>query len=149
MSERPPRGGAGPPRLRFDLLGKLKLLLLANIIPIGLVGSLAWGLWSGELELRPGVPVDRVLTICGVLLIGCLTIGVSTWIVLPLAAWLRDYPAWRARRGSAVWLVPAAGGWLTWFLTWVLVATCATAALLVIGTGVWSLGETAHAVRSR
>ncbi|MDA3960273.1 MAG: hypothetical protein PF961_05755 [Planctomycetota bacterium] len=140
----------GPPRLRLDLFGKLKVLALANVIPLTMVTWLGLGIYQGDVAIRTDVPVAKVGFICAVLLISCLVIGVSSWILLPVVRWLRDYPRWFLDHdgSAALWLVPAGVGWVIWFGSYIVVTVCAIASIGLIVVGLWALIGVATAVKS-
>lgn len=118
----------GPPSLQRSLLQRLRLLLLINL-PL-LIGSAGAALW---LYRADGVQVsfaasDGLLRAI-VILICTIVVMVSTWLLLPLARWLRTYPAWHFHHTSRMlWALPAFGGLLLWF---VLVCVCIGMLLLL------------------
>ena len=113
---------AGPPKLRLRLLKRMQFLLLANILPIAVGGWLAYGYYSGTVKFAEFDRFGFLATIL-VLVVSC-GILVATWVVLPIAKWLRDYPQWHYERKSRVVGFagcPGLGGMATsldWYRCW-------------------------------
>lgn len=129
---------ASPPRLRLHLGYHLKLLLVLNLLPI--IGGiwLAWQLHTGRATLREFSQESQttlvIVVACGVVL------ALSSWFVMPVARWLRDYPTWHLRRGPAwAWIIPTCGGWLAWIALSTIGMLAAASAILVAGLGIWHL----------
>lgn len=143
VTRRERRGPPGDPepRLRLDLGHKLKVLALANAIPLMVIGWLIWGISQGSLELRAGTRLGKLALVLTVVLMSLAMVGFSAWILLPLGRWLHAYPAWRMRHGNALcWVLPWLGGGLTYLLMWLIMAVIGLLALFVIGEaliGLW------------
>ncbi len=117
-----------PPSLQRSLLQRLRLLLLINL-PLIIISAIA-GLW---LYSADGVQVsfaasDGLLRAIFIL-ICTIVVLISTWLLLPLARWLRAYPAWHFHHTSRMlWALPAFGGLLLWLF---LVCVCIGMLLLL------------------
>lgn len=122
----PNNNNNGPPRLQLHIFDRLKMLLMINIIPI-IVGSfLAWNYYQGKIKLRLFEESHGFAAL--VVLASCFTVGISWWIIIPCAKWLRNYPRWYYRHQSkALWLLPYTCGSLVWCVLWVL---CMLAAII-------------------
>ena len=119
----------GPPRLQLHIFERLKVLLLINIIPIFIGVILAWNYSQGKLELRLFEESHGLAAF--VVLASCLIIGISWWVIIPCAKWLRNYPRGVYRHESkAVWVLPYVCGSVIWGLLWVL---CTLAGLIACG----------------
>lgn len=124
---------AGPPKLRLRLGNRLKVMLIANALP--LVGALylGWGYWRGEIGLAEGVSASRLIMSLLMLVASCVILAGTGWILMPLARWLRDYPLWHFRRKSRLlWAVPTVGGWSAYLFC----VIGAIAALMAAGGGI-------------
>lgn len=136
----PSRPGGGPPRLDLKVIERLKLLALANALPLF---ALAIGIpmWlSGRITLRPeaGAGLLPVLILLG----ACVVLCLSCWMILPLAQWLRARPRWHYVHGSkALWLFPAVIGWGAGFLLRLAAFLSGAAALALIGVALVRLYE--------
>ncbi len=115
------------------------MLAAINIIP--LLGSL-WLWWQfsyGQAHFRKPMG-QELLWACAVVVIGCLIIASSCWLVMPVARWLRDYPSWHVRHGAwPLWLLPAAAGWLSFLVLYLVAALTVVGSLVVIADGLWHL----------
>ena len=131
-----------PPRLRLHLRHHLSLLLVLNILPI--TGALyVWWEWrAGRVTLRTMDEASRTTLV--IVLLSGVAFAVIVWFIMPLARWLRDYPAWHLRRGPAwAWIIPTCSGWLAWAALTLAGALAAAAAVLVAGLGLWHLFKAA------
>ena len=138
MSER--GGRPGPPKLRLGLVRKLKILALANIIPIIVVTVVGINVMTGDMEIRTDVPLHRIGFTVALLLVCCVVIGTSSWIVMPAVRWLRDYPTWHYHHvSSAVWLVPSLVGWVVWIGTWLAMLLCVITSIALMVVALWVL----------
>jgi len=139
---RPVRGRSGPPRLKLGLLHKLKVLLLANILPLLMGAWLVVAWYRGQITLDTGrLGSDGALAMV-VLVLCCAMLTVSSWFVMPLARWVRDYPRWHYRHASpSVWAVPMVLGYGFWLAIWIAMALCAIIAVALMFTGLWFLAE--------
>lgn len=137
-----------PPRLRMQLGTRLKILLLGNCIPLAVLAWMGWRVARGdEWRLADGVDGRRLVLTLAALLISCIILAVSAWVLRPVGRWLRDYPDWCMRhRSAATWAIPAGLGWLAWFGLMVLAWSATLAAVVIIVTGLWELGTQAWAV---
>ena len=132
----------GPPELRLGLLRKLKILAVANALPLLVVAFVCYQIWVGKMRIRDDVPLGEVGFWVALLLVCCLVVGVSSWFVMPTVRWLRDYPSWYYRNGSStLWLLPTIAGWGIWLGTWILMTLCAIGMVALIAIGLWSLGN--------
>jgi len=136
------RRTGGPPELRFHLARKLKLVLLANTIPLLILVWMAWAYSRGDIDFR-SVGSEGLGTILLVSLFGCVVIGIGAWVVMPVGRWLRDYPLWYWRNSDVplLWALPCLVGWAAWFGLWVVVGGASIGVLWIIGTGIWRLIE--------
>lgn len=147
---REPGARGGPPRLRLDLLHKLKVLAFANAIPLLIVAFVCFQIWTGKMGIRDDVPTGKVGFWVALLLVCCLVIGVSSWFVMPTVRWLRDYPAWHYRNASpSLWLLPMLGGWAIWLATWMVMTVCAIGMVALLAIGIWSLIGVVQEVQDR
>jgi hypothetical protein len=122
----------GPPTLALHLWHRVGVLAALNVIP--LFGSL-WLWWQfsyGHAQFRKPIGQEW-LWACAVVVIGCLIIAASCWLVMPVARWLRDYPSWHFRHGAwPVWLLPAAAGWLGFLVLYLVAALTVMGSLVMI-----------------
>lgn len=126
---------SGPPRLRTGLLRRLKLLLLMNILPIAAIILIINGLANGSMRLRGNFTQKEGVALI-VMAAGAIAILLSSWVLLPIGCWLRDYPAWHYRHTSAsTWLLPRILGWCAWAAIWLLVAAAAIGGLYLMISG--------------
>ena len=126
---------AGPPRLDLRLWRRAKMLVLLNCLPLLVGGVIALGWWQGRLTLRAGS--GQSLVALGAMLGACVLFAVAMWVLLPIARWLRDYPLWHVRNGSALrWFVPTVLGTLAWIGLGMAGIAAALAALALLGSGV-------------
>lgn len=138
-----PRPGAagrgGPPALALHLWQRVGMLAAINVIP--LLGSL-WLWWQfsyGQAHFRKPIGQEW-LWACAVVVIGCLIIASSCWLVMPVARWLRDFPSWHVRHGSwPLWLLPAVAGWLSFLVLYLVAALTVMGSLVMIAAAFWHL----------
>ena len=119
---------SGPPSLQRSLMMRLRMLLLINL-PL-IIGSACAALWLYTTDgVRVSFAASDGLLRAIVILVCTIVVMVSTWLLLPLARWLRGYPAWHFRHTSRMlWALPAFGGLLLWF---VLICVCIGMLLLL------------------
>ena len=111
------------------------MLVLLNCLPLLVGGVIALGWWQGRLTLRAGS--GQSLVALGAMLGACVLFAVAMWVLLPIARWLRDYPLWHVRNGSALrWFVPTVLGTLAWIGLGMAGIAAALAALALLGSGV-------------
>jgi hypothetical protein len=131
--------GSRPPRLELYLLARLRILLLANILPLIALGILGYLLIIGEVEIT-GIGVSRLWKTLLVVLVALVVVGAAGWVLLPLARWTRAYPRWCFRHQSRVlWLLPMVGGHILSLMIWLAAAGAATIALWFIISGIADL----------
>jgi hypothetical protein len=117
----------GPPRLHLPLWRNLGLMLLINIVPIVVM---IWA-FNGSGD-RPGLDAHTKRVAVG-LVCACLVVAIVAWVLLPIGAWLRDYPRWcYLHRSAWLWLLPTVAG----FLAWMALAIVGVAAVLL---AVWAI----------
>lgn len=132
----------GPPPLTLGLLHKLKILALANVVPLFLAAWLGWAWYQGTITFDIERLGSRGAVALVLLVACCAALAVSSWFIMPLARWLRDYPAWHYHhRSSSLWLVPTATGYLIWLVTWLAMGVCAIICVALMITGAWLLAE--------
>ncbi|MBA2479636.1 MAG: hypothetical protein H0V44_03160 [Planctomycetes bacterium] len=120
-------GGGAPPRLDIGLWRGLKFLLLVNIIPIVGITWIAFTWDERGIHLRDTIDHTTART-AAVILVACGLIALSSWLVMPVARWIRDYPAWQFRNHSRIlWFLPMIGG----FATWLVLAAAGIAAAII------------------
>ena len=114
------RRAKGPPKLRFHILQRLKFLLLVNTIPIAVGIFLVIGSYNGSVHVV-GLDQEKHGLAAFIILGSCIFLGLSWWVIIPCAKWLRDYPRWFFRRDSKLlWFLPYTCGSLIWGVTWIL-----------------------------
>jgi hypothetical protein len=131
-----------PPALSLHLTRRLGMLAMCNVIP--LIGGLyVWyQVGSGHATLRTPAGHEW-MWISATVLVACLVLALTCWLVMPLARWVRDYPTWQFRhRAKLLWLVPMVGGWCGWLALYLLGAATTLACVVVVGTGLWHLYDT-------
>jgi hypothetical protein len=134
-------GGGSPPRLQTKFWRSLKTLALINALPILGLGYLAFGLWRGTLKIDPKVGNSQLIVIAFVF-IACVVIALSSWLLVPTARWMRDYPAWHFRhRNRATWLLPMLAGAISWFVLMLIGISASLVSVYVIATGAWRLAQ--------
>ncbi len=112
------RRGRQPPRLRFHFMQRIQMLLLINTIPIIVGIGLVIGYYQGYVHVV-GFEEGRHGLAAAVILGACIILGLSWWIIIPVARWLHDYPRWFFRRESKLfWFLPYCSGALIYGLTW-------------------------------
>jgi hypothetical protein len=112
------RRGSQPPRLRFHFVQRIKMLVLINTIPIIVGIGLITGYYQGYVHVVGFEEGTHGLAAL-VILAACILLGLSWWIIIPVAKWLHDYPRWYFRRESKMlWLLPYCTGMLIYGLTW-------------------------------
>ncbi len=133
--------GSRPPRLELGLRQRLKMLLLANILPMGTMILLTMLWWDGTVRFT--IDEHRLMASVLIIFASLIVIAISFWALLPFSVWLRAYPRWHYRHISkTVWLLPLCGGYLLWLVIWLLVAFLTAFSLLVILTGIlYLLGQ--------
>jgi hypothetical protein len=128
-----------PPRLRFHVLKRVKMLLLFNIMPLICTTYLYWQWQVGNVTFKT-ISEESRITFIAVIIAGIFFITVC-WFLMPIAIWLRDYPACHLRFLSVLWwIVPAIGGGM-----WVTSILAGTAAVAVLVVGIWRLFSLAGA----
>lgn len=131
------------PQLRLHLGRHLKLLLILNVLPL-LTGIYLWWQWrQGHLTLRKPISEDSWWTLVVVIVAGAV-FAATCWLVMPVARWMRDYPAWGFAHGNRLWWsLPLIGGWLTWLTLSMTALIAVLACVVVAATGVMRLFELA------
>jgi hypothetical protein len=110
-----PAGGS-PPRLDIGLWRGLKFLLLVNIIPIIGLTWIAFAWDERGIHLRDTIDHATART-AAVIIAACGIVALSSWLVMPIARWLRDYPAWHfSNRSRILWFLPMVGGFAAWLI---------------------------------
>ena len=113
------RRAKGPPRLRLHIVKRMKMLLLLNTIPIVVGIFLIFGYYNGMVHVV-GFEQGKHDLAAAVILGACLLIGVSWWVIIPVAKWLYRYPRWYFRRESkVVWFLPFITGACIYGVTWI------------------------------
>lgn len=113
------RRQVGPPKLRFHFMQRIKMLILINTIPLIVGIGLGIGYYQGVVHVV-GFEGDRHGLAILVIIVACLLLGLSWWILIPFAKWIYAYPRWFFRHESKViWFLPYCCGALIWALTWV------------------------------
>lgn len=125
--------------LALHLLRRLGMLAILNVIP--LFGGL-WLWWQfsyGHAQWRKPMGQEW-LWACAIVVVACLVIASSCWLVMPVARWLRDYPSWHFKNGSAlIWAVPTVVGWLSYVALYLLAAVTVVGCLVAIGEALYHL----------
>ena len=124
--------GSKPPMLDLHLARKLKILALANALPLvaGIIIFLAWAMGSIEFSM------DGNLLLFAIMIILCclVLVGSCWWVLFPFSVWLRAYPTWYYQHDSKlVWALPCAAAWITWFILWIACITITLFSLFLIG----------------
>jgi hypothetical protein len=133
------RDGSRPPRLQLHLVKRLKFVLLVNALPL-VAGTIITWLWVNGSITFGRFSADELLGRVLILLASLVVVGLSWWVLIPVARWGRDYPMWYFRHESRlIWALPAALGWLTWVGLYVLSAFLTIVSLLVLVLGLWQL----------
>lgn len=133
--------------MRLGLLRKLKILAVANVMPLGVLVYVGIQISRGRMALRDDLPLGEIGFWVVLLLVCCVAIAISSWLVMPTVRWLRDYPVWCYRHANrGVWLLPAIAGWTLYLAVWIAMTACAILIVALIAIGIWSLATTAGAV---
>lgn len=142
MSEASLRPSAGgPPRLNLRLLRRLKLLLLLNtpVMAFLLIGG-TWVAVDRQATLR--VDPHSLAVRLMIVLAGLVAVAAGAWVLVPVAAFLRDWPTWHYRHGPRpLWLLPLLGGWCAWVVLWLAGLTLALSAAAVVILSIWDLAK--------
>lgn len=123
-------GVGSPPRLNLALWERLRFLVVVNIIPIiGL--SYMFFTWDHGPRVRPTLDPQTTRFAIGIV-VACGVVMLSSWVLLPIARWLRDYPRWcYLHRSALLWFLPTVCGFFVW-LAMALVGFAAVVASLVV-----------------
>lgn len=140
VAKETPAGAHGkPPALNLRIGARLGMLAMFNIIP--LIGGLwVWyQLGTGNATMRTPAGHEW-LWISAIVLVACMIMALTSWMVMPIGRWLRDYPTWQFRnRSQLVWFVPAVAGWSAWLAIYLIGAATTLACVVVAGSGLWHL----------
>ncbi len=119
-----------PPRLALGLWERLRFLVVVNIIPI--VGlSCLFFTWDHGPKVRPTLDPKTTRFAIGIVA-ACVVVMFSSWVLLPIARWLRDYPRWcYLHRSPLLWFLPTVLGFFVW-VAMALVGFAAVVASLVV-----------------
>lgn len=130
--------GSRPPMLDFHLRRKLKILGLANALPLVAIGGLFFG-WSMNM-VEFSIDGHRLLFTFLIILCAMVLVASCWWVLFPFSVWLRAYPLWYYHHESkAIWALPTAAAWITWFVLWVACVTLTLFAIYLIGYAVIDL----------
>ena len=131
------RRAKGPPRLRLHIIKRIKLLLLINTIPIVVGIFLIFGYYNGMVHVV-GFETGQHDLAAAVMLAACLLIGVSWWVIIPVAKWLYRYPRWYFKRESkALWFLPYMTGAIIYGGTWILCFLAGVVASVAICSAIY------------
>ena len=97
------RLGDRPPRLSFNLLRQLMMLVLMNGIPIGMLVWLGRQHQLGLLGFQPGS--QHIIGLAVLLLAAAMVVLALTWIVLPSLRWARRWSAWHIDHPEGITLL--------------------------------------------
>ncbi|TVR17800.1 MAG: hypothetical protein EA401_00220 [Planctomycetota bacterium] len=130
--------GSQPPLLDLGLKYKIKVLALANVIPIGL-GLLLFIGWMTD-RVQFSIDEHRLLFTVLIMLCCLVAIALSWWVINPLSQWLYRYCLWYYRHDSPmIWSLPLAATWLLWLGMWILCIVLTISSVWLLGAGAWSL----------
>jgi hypothetical protein len=130
-----------PPQLKTNFWRGVKTLALINILPIlGLI-YLGIGWYRGTIQIRSDVGSQQIVIIAFVV-IACTVIALSSWLVMPTARWMRDFPAWHFRHRSRVaWFLPMIAGAISWFVLMAIGISACLVSAYVIASGAWKMAQ--------
>ncbi|TVR46851.1 MAG: hypothetical protein EA402_02160 [Planctomycetota bacterium] len=110
--------GSRPPLLELDLKHKLKIMALANALPLIIFIGVFAGWSFGHIEFS--MDGNRLLFTFLIMLCALVLIGSCWWVLFPFSVWLRAYPLWYYRHESKlIWALPTCAAWCAWFILWV------------------------------
>ena len=110
--------GSKPPLLDLHLIRKLKIMGLANILPLTIGTGLFVAWFMGSIEFS--VSGSQLLFTVLIMLAALVLVGSSWWVLFPFSVWLRSYFKWYYYHESKiVYAAPLALSWAFWFGMWV------------------------------
>lgn len=130
--------GSQPPLLDLNLKQKIKILLLANVLPIGFGIIIIIG-WMFD---RISFSIDEHYLLFTILIMLCCLVAIacSWWVINPLSVWVRSYCLWYYQHDSKlIWSAPLAASWMLWLAMWLLCFGLTLASLWLLGSGAWAL----------
>lgn len=131
--------GSRPPRLDLKILKRLKILLLANLVPLVGLGVIFYLVFIGKLMIQ-GIAEDRLWGTVLVVLIAVVVCGSASWVLLPFSRWCCDCPKWYyVHQSRGLWFLPLVAGYLMRILLWIVSIALIGYSLYKIGDGVWFL----------
>ncbi len=117
----------GPPRLNLRIKERLTFLLIANVIPLCIGAYIGVGWIQGSVQFQASQG-QMALILAGIILV--VLIGMTSWLILPTARWLRHYPLWHFRHsGKFTWFIPMCFGA---FLCGLLYCLCAAGVIFIL-----------------
>ena len=130
--------GSKPPILDLGLTHKLKIIGLANILPLTAGTALFLGWFMGSIEFS--IDGNYLLLTTLIMLAALVLVGSCWWVLFPFSVWLRRYLKWYYNHESKlVWGAPLACSWIFWFAMWVSCVALTLFALWLTGFGAWEL----------
>ncbi len=123
------------PTLKLELLQKLGILAVVNIIPI-VICVILLGKWLREEIVM--TDVDGLWAAL-VVIAAAIIYVFSFWMLMPTAKWFKEYTLWQLKHGALIaWAIPSVFAYIMWVITWVFCALAGlSAAAAVVGVVVY------------
>lgn len=129
------------PTLKLELLQKLGILAVVNIIPI-VICVILLGKWLREKIVMTdvdGLWAALIVLAASVIYVICF------WMLMPTAKWFKEYTLWQLKHGALIaWVIPFAFAYIMWIITWIF---CAFAGLSAAAAAVGVVVYVVHAVK--
>ncbi len=128
-----------PPTLKLDLIHKLSILIVVNIIPIiiCLIVFVKW--YRNEIVITNTNAIWAAL----VVLVASIVYVMCFWMLMPTAKWFKEYAFWQFQKGtSAIWFLPLVFAHILWLVTWIFCFIAGIAATTAI------IGVIVHVIRT-
>ena len=104
------------PALKLDLLRKLGILIVVNILPL-VVCLVVFAKWmKGEIVITN----VNVVWAAAILFAASVIYVLCFWMLMPTAKWFKEYAFWQYQQGtSALWFLPLVLSHILWLVTWI------------------------------